>query len=79
ALVGSVQRKSPAFQAGLRQYDVIVDINGAKVKNSQELITKVQAAKVGDKVNLGLIRDGKRMEVPITVGDKNALAETPAQ
>ena len=53
ALVGSVQRKSPAFQAGLRQYDVIVDINGAKVKNSQELITKVQATKVGDKVTLG--------------------------
>lgn len=79
ALVGSVQRKSPAFQAGLRQYDVIVEINGTKVKNSQELITKVQAMKVGDKVNLGLIRDGKRMEVPITIGDKNTLAETPAQ
>ncbi|MDD9266271.1 S1C family serine protease [Paenibacillus sp. GCM10023248] len=79
ALVGSVQRKSPAFQAGLRQYDVIVDINGTKIKNSQELITKVQATKVGDKVTLGLIRDGKRMEVPVTVGDKNTLAETPAQ
>ncbi|MFC5449504.1 S1C family serine protease [Paenibacillus aestuarii] len=76
ALVGSVQRKSPAFQAGLRQYDVIVDINGAKVKNSQELITKVQAAKVGDKVTLGVIRDGKRTEIPVTVGDKNTLTET---
>nr|WP_246362956.1 trypsin-like peptidase domain-containing protein [Paenibacillus alba] len=79
ALVGSVQRKSPAFQAGLRQYDVVIDINGAKVKNSQELITKVQGTKVGDKVTLGLIRDGKRMEVPVTVGDKNSLAETPAE
>ncbi|BFT69978.1 S1C family serine protease [Paenibacillus sp. P36] len=79
ALVGSVQRKSPAFQAGLRQYDVIVDINGTKIKNSQELITKVQATKVGDKVTLGVIRDGKRMDVPLTVGDKNTLAETPAE
>ncbi|MEW9698130.1 S1C family serine protease [Paenibacillus sp. SI8] len=76
ALVGSVQRKSPAFQAGLRQYDVIVDINGTKVKNSQELITKVQAAKVGDKVTLGLIRDGKRVEVSVTVGDKNTSEST---
>ncbi|NEW08246.1 PDZ domain-containing protein [Paenibacillus sp. SYP-B3998] len=75
ALVSSVQRKSPAFQAGLRQYDVIVDINGAKVKNSQELITKVQAAKVNDKVTLGIIRDGKRVEVPVAIGDKNALTE----
>ncbi|MBD0380143.1 S1C family serine protease [Paenibacillus sedimenti] len=79
ALVGSVQRKSPAFQAGLRQYDVIVDINGTKVKNSQELITKVQAAKVGDKVTLGLIRDGKRLEVPVTIGDKNTLTESAAK
>lgn len=79
ALVGSVQRKSPAFQAGLRQYDVIVDLNGTKIKNSQELITKVQATKVGDKVTLGIIRDGKRTEVPVTVGDKNTLTETPAQ
>ncbi|MGG1552010.1 S1C family serine protease [Paenibacillus ferrarius] len=76
ALVGSVTRKSPAFQAGLRQYDVIVDINGTKVKNSQELITKVQATKVGDKVTLGVIRDGKRMDVTVTVGDKNTLADT---
>ncbi|NQX59388.1 S1C family serine protease [Paenibacillus qinlingensis] len=79
ALVGSVQRKSPAFTAGLRQYDVIVDLNGTKIKNSQELITKVQGTKVGDKVTLGIIRDGKRTEVPVTVGDKNTLAETPAQ
>lgn len=79
ALVGSVQRKSPAFTAGLRQYDVIVELNGAKIKNSQELITKVQATKVGDKVTLGIIRDGKKTEVPVTVGDKNTLAETPAQ
>nr|WP_315971265.1 trypsin-like peptidase domain-containing protein [Paenibacillus sp. N3.4] len=79
ALVGSVQRKSPAFQAGLRQYDVIVDINGTKVKNSQELITKVQATKVGSKVTLGLIRDGKRLEVPITVGDKNTLTDATAK
>ncbi|KRE83868.1 peptidase A2 [Paenibacillus sp. Soil766] len=79
ALVGSVTRKSPAFTAGLRQYDVIVDLNGTKIKNSQELITKVQATKVGDKVTLGIIRDGKRTEVPVTVGDKNTLAETPAQ
>ncbi|UJF34548.1 S1C family serine protease [Paenibacillus hexagrammi] len=79
SLIGSVQRKSPAFQAGLRQYDVITDINGEKIKNSQELITKVQASKVGDKVTLGVIRDGKRMEIAVTVGDKNTLTDTKQQ
>ena len=37
------------------------------------------ATKVGDKVTLGVIRDGKRMDVPLTIGDKNTLAETPAE
>lgn len=74
ALVGTVERKTPAFAAGLRPYDVIVDINGAKVKNSQELISKVQASKVGDKVTLGVIRDGKRTEISVEVGDKNTFA-----
>ncbi|MCD1260972.1 trypsin-like peptidase domain-containing protein [Paenibacillus athensensis] len=79
ALVGSVERKSPAFKAGIRPYDVVVDINGTKVKNTQELITKIQATKVGDKVTLGVIRDGKRLEIVVEVGDKNTLLEQQQQ
>jgi serine protease Do len=80
AIVGTVDRKTPAFTAGVRPYDVIVDINGAKVKNSAELVAKVKATKVGDKVTLGIIRDGKRTDIVVTVGDKNQLNQTaPAQ
>jgi serine protease Do len=75
ALVGTVERRTPAFVAGLRPYDVIVDINGTKVKNSQELITKVQASKVGDKLTVGVIRDGKRMDITVEVGDKNTFGQ----
>jgi serine protease Do len=74
ALVGTVDRKSPAFTAGIRPYDVIVDINGNKVANTQELITKIQATKVGDKVKLGVIRDGNRTDITVQVGDKNSVA-----
>jgi S1-C subfamily serine protease len=79
AIVGTVDRKTPAFQAGVRPYDVIVEINGAKVKNSAELITKVKATKVGDKVALGIIRDGKRTDITVTVGDKNQLNQQQPQ
>jgi serine protease Do len=79
AIVGTVDRKTPAFQAGVRPYDVIVDINGAKVKDSAELITKVKATKVGDKVTLGIIRDGKRTDITVTVGDKNQLNQQQPQ
>jgi serine protease Do len=49
------------------------------VKDSAELITKVKATKVGDKVTLGIIRDGKRTDITVTVGDKNQLNQQQPQ
>jgi serine protease Do len=73
AIVGTVDRKTPAFKAGIRPYDVIVEMNGAKVKNSAELIAKVKTTKVADKITLGIIRDGNRSDISVEVGDKNLL------
>lgn len=72
AIVAEVERKSPAFQAGVRQYDVITELNGAKVKTSDELVTAVKKLKVGDKATLGITRDGKKTTIDVTVGDRNA-------
>ncbi|WP_079908185.1 S1C family serine protease [Paenibacillus sp. 32352] len=72
AIISDVVRKSPAFKAGLRPYDVIVEVNGAKVKTTQEVQDKIKALKVNDKVTLGIMRDGKKENVTVIVGDKNA-------
>ncbi len=79
ALVQQVERKSPAFKAGLKTYDVIVDINGTNIKTYTELVTKVKAMKVGDKVTLGVMRDGKRIEIPVAIEDRNNQQQTPQQ
>jgi S1-C subfamily serine protease len=71
-IVSEVQRNSPAFKAGIRQYDVIVSMNGDKITNSEDLSTKVKALKVGDKANFTVVRNGKQMEVSVTIGDRNA-------
>lgn len=72
AIVSEVERKSPGFKAGLRPYDVITEVNGAKVNNSQELVDKVKTLKVNDKANLTVLRDGKKETITVTIGDKNA-------
>ncbi len=72
AIISDVVRKSPAFKAGLRPYDVIVEVNGAKVKTTQEVQDKIKALKVNDKVTLGVMRDGKKENVTVIIGDKNA-------
>jgi serine protease Do len=79
AIVSTVDRKTPAFQAGIRPYDVIMAINGAKVKNSEELVAKVKTTKVGDKITLSVIRDGKQSDISVQVGDKNLLNQQQQQ
>jgi VCBS repeat-containing protein len=71
AFVKDVPMGGPAFKAGIKTYDVILGVNGTAIKTSEELITKIQSLKVGDKVTLNIIRDGKKMDVSVTIGDKN--------
>lgn len=72
AYVDQVPMGGPAFKAGIKTYDVILSVNGAKVKTRDELIAKIQTFKVNDKVTLNLVRDGKKMDVVVTIGDKNS-------
>ncbi|TBL70056.1 trypsin-like peptidase domain-containing protein [Paenibacillus thalictri] len=72
AIVSQIDRKSPGFKAGLRPYDVILEINGQKIKNSKEVVDKVKTLKVGDKATFGIMRDGKKSDFAVVIGDKNA-------
>lgn len=75
-LVEDVLFGTPAFKAGLKKYDVITSIDGAAVKTKEELITKIQAKKPGDKATFEVIRDGAKMNLEITIGDKNQFNQT---
>ncbi|SFL77545.1 serine protease, S1-C subfamily, contains C-terminal PDZ domain [Paenibacillus sp. 1_12] len=79
ALVADVQRKSPAFEAGIRPYDVIVAVNGAKITTSTELTTKVQALKTGDKATVTIMSNGVKKDLTVTVGDKTTINSTQKQ
>jgi len=71
AAVYEVLYKSPAYHADLRQYDVITGINGTKYKTKEEIIAAIQKFKVGDTITLNVIRDGKKLELKVEIGDKN--------
>lgn len=77
AFMQGVERKSPAFAAGIRQYDVVVDIGGKSVKNAQELRDIILTHKVGDKVKFGIMRDGEKLELTVTIGDRNEYVQSP--
>jgi serine protease Do len=69
ALINSVEADSPAEKAKIQPYDVIIKVNGAPVKNSEDLRFKIADIPPGSKVDLTLIRDGKEMKVTATVDE----------
>ncbi|SEC09474.1 trypsin-like peptidase domain-containing protein [Paenibacillus sp. GP183] len=79
ALVQNVSPRTPAFKAGIRQYDVIVSVNGDKVTNATDLTKKVQANKIGDKLTLSILRSGQKQDVTVVVGDRNTNSDFQQQ
>ncbi|CAM4305308.1 S1-C subfamily serine protease [Paenibacillus endophyticus] len=71
SIVRNVYYNSPAYLAELQQFDVIVGIDGKKYGNTQELIAAIQTKKVGDKVELNIVRKGSAMNLQVEIGDKN--------
>lgn len=71
ALVSEVVQGSPADSAGIKPGDVITSINGQNIKSSTELQNSIGLLRVGDKVDVGFIRDGKSRRVSAVI------AETP--
>ncbi|KIL35997.1 hypothetical protein SD71_11770 [Cohnella kolymensis] len=71
AFVTEVLYGSPAYKGDLRQYDVIVGIDGQSVSKKEELIAAIQKKTVGDKVTLNVIRSDKKIDVPVEIGDRN--------
>ncbi len=69
-IVGEVTRGGPADKAGLKSEDVITAINGKSIKNGEELVAIVADSPVGSTLKLTILRQGKEMQVPVTVGDR---------
>src|SRR5580765_228857 len=57
ALVSQVVEGSPADHAGIRTGDVITSVNSQPVKSNSELRNTIGLLRVGDKVEIGLLRD----------------------
>ncbi len=76
SVVTEVLYRSPAYQADLRSYDVITGINGTKYTNSQDLVAAIQKLKVGDSATLNVIRNGKTMDLKVTIGNRNDFDTT---
>jgi Do/DeqQ family serine protease len=72
ALVSQVIEGSAADKAGIRTGDVITSVNGQAVKSHAELRNAIGLLRVGDKVDVGLVRDGKPRRVTAVIAETEA-------
>lgn len=70
ALIGDVISDTPAQKAGMKRGDVVIAVDGREVKTPTELRRQILNKKVGQRVVITLIRDGKKKSVPVVTAEK---------
>ena len=73
ALIEEVTSGSSAAQAGLQKNDVIVKWDGEQIESAREMSRHVRETPAGRAVRLTVMRDGREIEVSVTLGERKAL------
>jgi serine protease Do len=68
AIVAEVTPDSPASNGGLKQGDVITQLNGNEIVNGSALQVAVSEMRPGTAITLGVMRDGNPLTLHLTVG-----------
>jgi len=69
AVISQVTPDSPAGRAGLKNGDVLRELNGKKILDGRELQVAVSETTPGTAIDLGILRDGKPENIHLTVGE----------
>jgi len=78
AFVSEVLPNSGSAKAGIKSGDVIVSLNDKPLSSFAELRSRIATTEPGAKVKLGLIRDGKPLDVEVTL-DKSTSSSASAE
>ena len=76
-LMGDVTAGSPAAQAGIQRGDVMLEMDGQRVENSNQLRLRISSMAPGTSVHVKLLRDGAEKNVTVKLADLPADAPAP--
>ncbi|MCX6719718.1 MAG: trypsin-like peptidase domain-containing protein [Candidatus Staskawiczbacteria bacterium] len=68
----AVTADSAAAKAGIKDKDIILNINGEKISVDNPMSKIIQKYNSGDKIKLHILRDGKEQDVDVTLGQKSS-------
>lgn len=74
ALIVTVDRDAPAWTAGLRPQDVVIEINGQAVAGVEMLRRQLRVTAAGETVTLRVRRGDEETSFAVTLGDQSEIA-----
>jgi len=66
----AVTKDSAAAKAGVKEGDIVLELNGEKITESNSLAKIILKYNPGDQVSLKILRDDKELELQATLGDR---------
>jgi len=73
-VIAQVQEDSAADKAGLKADDIVIAVNGKSIHSSAQLRNAVGGKRIGDALELQILRSGKKKTLKVTVGERETLA-----
>ncbi len=67
--VQTVVPGGPSDKAGMKDGDIIISLNGKTLNDGDDLIDGVTSTPIGQAVNVTVLREGKRQDLHVIVGD----------
>jgi Do/DeqQ family serine protease len=79
AVVSSVEPGSPAEEAGVEAGDIIVAVNDDLIEGASDLRNTIGLTRAGTQISIGVIRNNKRQNLDVRIGDAPQVAESGVQ
>ena len=73
--IGGVPENGAAKQAGIKEGDVIIQVEGKPIKNTAELQEKISQYRPGDKVDVVVLRNNEKKPFTVTLRNKHGDTE----
>lgn len=70
AIIAQVLKNSPAETGGIREQDIILEVDGKEVDNASQLKNLVSSHHPGEETELLILRDGMELELAIILGSR---------
>ena len=75
AMINDVFKGDPAEKAGIKRGDVVIEVNGTKIKDANSFVQKVRTLAPNSTAKLVIIRKGKRMTFNVKLGERPDTAD----